>query len=469
LILTINIIFYHTKSFKKHVEYLASNELMGRYPCSIGDTLTSKYISDFHNVFNATLRYQDFNYLSRIDRSGKVTVRLGLKVLDLKYGHDFFPDLESSAGVLSSKFVFAGFGRTENGYNDFHGIEIKEKAIIFFNSPPVYFSEEKKKIWAKGFSKQKVYKKLQNERASCIIYVTPSYSNQQFYESNRNKYVSQRNQQTDIPILTISADAFNNILHFCSINTDDFQKLIDDLENSINFQFKDSYLDINVNVSYHYKNTNNIYNYIKGIDTIKTLVVGAHYDHLPPKKYADDPDSVRNGADDNASGVSLLLELSRYFSCQKKIPRHNLVFIFFSGEESNMMGSRFFLNNIPDELHTIKAMINIDMVGRLRNNTLYIGFSNTSNDWENILDNIKSNKIKIQKLDKNNKCDNSSFCDKEIPNILFTTGIHEDIHKPSDESDRINYNGMQEIFDIVKQTIEITDKYDFLHFNNNFK
>ncbi len=450
------------------MEYLSSDELMGRYPGSKGNTLASKYISDFHKEFNATLHYQDFNYLYRIERSGKISVRFRSKVLDLKYGRDFLPDSESDTGVLSSKIVFAGFGRTENGYDDFSGIEIKDKAVIFFNTPPASFPKEKKKIWAKGFSKPKLYQKLLDEGASCIIYVTPSYSKRQLFESNRNKYISQRNRQKDIPIITITFDAFNKILKFCNINTDDFQKIINDLGNSINFEFTDSSLDINVNVVYNYKRINNIYNFVKGIDTSRTLILGAHYDHLPPKKYADDPDSIRNGADDNASGVSLLLELSKYFSCRKQTPYCNIVFIFFNGEESNMMGSRFFLDNLPDEIHTIKAMINIDMVGRLKNDTLYLGFTNTSNDWANILDNVTSDKIKFQKLDKNNKCDNSSFCDKEIPNILFTTGIHEDIHKPSDESGKINYKGMQEILDIVKQVIEVTDRYDFLHYNKNF-
>ncbi len=257
-------------------------------------------------------------------------------------------------------------------------------------------------------------------------------------------------------------------MELANIDYNNFQKMITNLYNNINFEFNNCLIDLDVKVDYQYKKVDNLFSFIKGKDTTQTLVIGAHYDHVPPKKYIDNPDSIRNGADDNASGVALLLELSKYYLLNQNTPVCNIAFIYFNAEESSMLGSKYFIKNKPSKFNNIKAMINLDMVGRMKNDFLYIGYTDSSDDWMKIINKIVTNRIHIQKLHSDNRCDNSSFCDAEIPNILFTTGIHEDLHKPTDECHKINFSSMNEIFEIIKHTIDETVKYDLLEYNKDF-
>lgn len=191
----------------------------------------------------------------------------------------------------------------------------------------------------------------------------------------------------------------------------------------------------------------------------KTIVIGAHYDHLG---YGEDKNSlyvgkekmIHNGADDNASGTAALLLLSKELN-EKKYNRYNFLFVAFSGEELGLYGSKYFVDHPPIDLKNVRFMINMDMVGRLNDNThgLTIGGFGTSPQWGELI-NLKDDYFKI-KIDSagSGPSDHTSFYRKDIPVLFFFTGTHSDYHKPSDDADKINYNGELKIIDLIVDII----------------
>ncbi len=196
-----------------------------------------------------------------------------------------------------------------------------------------------------------------------------------------------------------------------------------------------------------------------------TVVIGAHYDHLG---YGEDGNSlyhgtekmIHPGADDNASGTAALMELARLLKKTKNL-RTNYLFVAFSGEESGLIGSKYFTEHPSVALSKISYMVNMDMIGRLNDSThvLTIGGYGTSPQWSGIISTTLNKKIFILNVDSSGTgpSDHTSFYLKNIPVLFFFTGIHPDYHKPSDRPDKINYIGEMQVIHLI---YDITQKMD---------
>ena len=200
---------------------------------------------------------------------------------------------------------------------------------------------------------------------------------------------------------------------------------------------------------------NNVIGFIDN-NSLNTIVIGAHYDHLgfgdEGSLYRGSETKIHNGADDNASGVSLMLDLAGKLLDINK--NNNYLFIAFSGEEMGLLGSNFFVKNPTVDISSINYMINMDMVGRLNDEkSLAIYGLGTSPIFKQT---IKSNN-KVFKIIENESgvgpSDHTSFYLQDIPVLHFFTGQHEDYHKPTDDAEKLNYEGMNAIsnyiFDII--------------------
>ncbi len=204
----------------------------------------------------------------------------------------------------------------------------------------------------------------------------------------------------------------------------------------------------------------------KNNDKEETIIIGGHYDHLGYGDFGSlyvGERAIHNGADDNASGVSILINLANSLESVKD---YNYLFIAFSGEEHGLFGSSYFAKNPTIDLEKVRFMINFDMVGRLNEeNTLAINGVGTSSKWNELI--TKSNKFDFKLKTSESgigPSDHTSFYLQDIPVLHFFTGQHEDYHKPSDDADKINFNGMYKIHEFVKEIIinsaEI-DEFDF--------
>ena len=187
----------------------------------------------------------------------------------------------------------------------------------------------------------------------------------------------------------------------------------------------------------------------------EAVVIGAHYDHL-----GSDGRKVFCGADDNASGTAVVLEMARRFA--KKRTKRTIILVAFSGEEMGVLGSRHYVNN-PPTLETPVAMINMDMVGRLRENLIVFG-ADTGDKFKEYL---ADSPIRIAyNRDAIGPSDHTSFVLKGIPAVHLFTGAHPDYHKPGDTADKINYDGLRRVADLVemlaRRVADADDKMAFV-------
>ncbi len=202
--------------------------------------------------------------------------------------------------------------------------------------------------------------------------------------------------------------------------------------------------------------TYNVIGYLVGNDAKlkdEFVVIGGHYDTTE-----NAPGKINNGADDNASGTSMVIELFEKFAATNNHKR-TLVFMAFGGEELGLLGSKHFVNNPTINLDNVQLMVNLDMIGRMdkETNNVQLGGSATAENFSSMLyPLLKEENVNIIELGEGifSRSDHYNFYKKDIPTLFFFTGIHNDYHKPSDDADKINYAGMKSISNMVERVVE---------------
>lgn len=199
----------------------------------------------------------------------------------------------------------------------------------------------------------------------------------------------------------------------------------------------------------------------------KTIIIGAHYDHLGEGHNSfslSAEGGIHNGADDNASGVSLMLQLAEALSKVKS--KYNYLFLAFSGEEYGLWGSNYYVKHPTIDLTKAAVMINLDMVGRLKDdNTLLVGGVGTSPIWKEKLEQSNVSRLKLVFEDSGSgPSDHTSFYFKDIPVLFYFTGQHADYHKITDDIEKINLSGMVKIYENIFTLIRSLEKNDQIPF-----
>lgn len=191
-----------------------------------------------------------------------------------------------------------------------------------------------------------------------------------------------------------------------------------------------------------------------------TIVIGAHYDHLG---YGEEGSlhrgetAIHNGADDNASGTAMMIELARLVKDKASLHNFNYLFMAFSGEEKGLLGSNYFSKNPTIDLGAVSCMLNFDMVGRLdpEKNTLGINAVGTSPFWKEAMAGIQIDDMKVKTAESGvGPSDHTSFYLKDLPVLHFFSGTHSDYHKPGDDEHLINYDGIDKIYRYVEALLE---------------
>ncbi|MDF7821128.1 M20/M25/M40 family metallo-hydrolase [Runella sp. MFBS21] len=198
----------------------------------------------------------------------------------------------------------------------------------------------------------------------------------------------------------------------------------------------------------------------------RTIIIGAHYDHLGEGFQRGSLDAnakgkVHNGADDNASGVAGVLELARYYAKNNIKEAHNFLFICFSAEELGLLGSKYYANNPTIDLSKVNFMLNFDMIGRFDEaKPITIGGWGTSPTWGEAIPTVMAKEKMAFKIDSSGAgaSDHTSFYTKRIPVLFFFTGVHSDYHRPSDDTHLINFKGEAKILNAVTAIINTIDK-----------
>ena len=243
------------------------------------------------------------------------------------------------------------------------------------------------------------------------------------------------------------------------------------LKEHLNDSISEFDLKINYSITQATRISRNVIGWIDN-KAATNIVVGAHYDHLG---YGEDGNSmlrtverqIHNGADDNASGTASLIELARLIGLRNP-KSHNYIFVAFSGEELGLFGSKHYVENPPEPNERSTYMINLDMVGRLNDSTktITVGGYGTAIEWGSLLSGHKFDPGFKMRFDSSGTgpSDHTSFYRKDIPVLFFFTGLHTDYHKPSDDYDKINYDGSMKIVRYINDLIVRSQTFQRLKF-----
>jgi aminopeptidase YwaD len=453
------------KELRNHVKYLSSDSLKGRFTGSPGDSLAAEYIrkelTSFGLVPLSGDGMQRFEVTKRVVAGKRNS--LSINGVNFSPDQDFMPFAFSSDGNLEAEVIFAGYGFNINTdslkWNDYSGIDVKGKWVLILRADPEAENTRSPYIPYSG-DRDKALLAKDMEAGGVLLVSGPASDQQDVFELLNSEGFS-----VDIPVLRIKRSVADIILSKSKKN-------IESLEKSINISRKPSGYDTKViavasaEIVRETANTRNVVMLLPGEDeSLKNqyLIIGAHFDHLGmggpgSSSRATDTIGVHHGADDNASGVSLMLELAQKFALTKGSHGRSIIFIAFSGEEEGLLGSKHFTDQPGIDLSKVNAMVNLDMVGRLNDtNMLQISGVGTAVGLKNLIySKSDTSKIKLKLSDEGyGPSDHSSFYFKNIPVLFYFTGAHLDYHTPWDTWDKINFPGMvsisSEIFDVAKE------------------
>ncbi|MFO8234033.1 MAG: M20/M25/M40 family metallo-hydrolase [Bacteroidales bacterium] len=446
---------------EEHIEFLASEELSGRFPGTEGDKKAADYIRAQFKQANLDLAegkgFQKFTVVT-----GNLVEKSNTIKLDDYEGQqykDFVPFPFSGSDTINNKpVVFAGYGfDIENEHitwNDYENLDVKDSWVIILRGYP-NIGDKKKHLREQSSDKAKASKAF--DKGACGVFFVAGDKN-----SDKNSFVNPdiRKGSLEIPVVHIKTSFADKIIENSGTNIQTIKTQIEKTQNPKNFNTEQT-LSSQIAIQPKEVTTQNIIAEID-INSDDYIVIGAHYDHLGTGGLGSgsrqpDTTAVHYGADDNASGVAAMLEIAEKLNHEKESLESNFLFIAFGAEEKGLIGSKYFVNNPAIELDKVKAMINIDMIGRLnQDDELQIGGVGTSEHSEQILDsiNLSYNYQTGYSHEGYGPSDHSSFYSKEIPVFFFSTGPHFDYHTPADDTDKINYSGIQKISEYIYDLIK---------------
>ena len=456
-----------TYEILEHIKYLSSDKLEGRFPGSEGSKKAIKYISknwEAQGVLPAgTKKYeQPFSYISKVSLGNRNILRVRNSKSRYKIKKDFIPIGWSGNGNIDDKVVFVGYGFDIDdslSWNDYINVNVKNKWVLMFLNGPDGNSPHS----PYGYHK-KLYNKVIAARDRGVGGIL--FMEREEKENNKLKPLVYRQSASSagLPIIQITHAVANNIINDKDKTVADLRSKIDQELASFSFEL-DRKVSARVNLKFEKETATNVVGFIEGSDPIlnkEYIIIGAHYDHLGYGGHMSgslNPDSmqIHNGADDNASGIAGILELSHKLMTNKKLLGRSIIAICFDAEEKGLLGSKFYTQTPTKDLEQTAIMINMDMIGRLNEKPITVGGVGSAKTLSETIEVVQKNHT--LKIDKNisgmdfGRSDHASFYREDIPVLFFFTGAHQDYHKPSDDWDKIDYQGEKEVLNFVYDLI----------------
>lgn len=501
------------KELKQYVYFLADDSMKGRAAGSDENLLAAMFIAEkfreagltpaFPDKYNRKKEESDYNAPLKISNAGlydeffqkftlqktKLTENCALSVtqknevgsVEVSYemGKDFFIKYSGGEDVkYEAPMVFLGYGifDGENDYSDFvdsdgKEIDLKDKIAVMVDSYPQandtasafsiankieyrIFKHKAKYALDKGaLAVFSVQSPLFQEAPVDIKYDKTLDLAERVYTNLHER------ERKEIPVIYPTNKIVKEIFeHMCDKDLKSLLTKIDTELKPQSFEFPNISVSIKIDLEYETLNTQNVIAYIEGSDPAlkdEVVVFSGHYDHVGIGEYGALDKSrigeVHNGADDNASGTSGLIELAQAFSVSK--PKRSAIFIGFSAEENGLLGSKFYVRNQPVfPIEKTVAIINLDMIGRNAPELVWVGGAFYGRD---IIETAKqANSLVGMELLYNigflgNASDQAPFLHEDIPAIFFFAGLHDDYHTPDDDADKLDYNKMKRITDLA--------------------
>ena len=406
--------------------------------------------------------FQPFTVITGAELKGhnRFSVQEGTQKQELKLNQDFVPFSFSSPGSVSAPVVFAGYGASadEFGYDDYAGIDVKDKIVVLLRYEPAGFAEKAGNTGLTRHS-QLITKAInaRNHGAKTVVLINGKLAEGEEDLLTRFGSVSGP-ENTGIVLVQVKNDVAERWFRAAGKSMADSQAQINHATKPQSFAFPETlHMSINVDIETTRATVNNVLAYLPG-KTDEYVIIGAHYDHLGRGNYDSLAPSqigqIHPGADDNASGTAGVLELARVFAPMKGQLQRGILFASFAGEELGLLGSAHWVQEPTLPLEKAVAMLNMDMIGRIKDDKVYIGGVGTGSTIKSTLEqaDAKSN-FKIEySAGGYSASDHTSFVTKHIPVLFFFSGLHSDYHKPSDTWEKINPQAAARLVDVVGNT-----------------
>ena len=457
------------QEIQDHINYLASDELEGRFSGSAGERLAGDYIAEefesygLKKMFGSSY-FQEFDFTSNIElgENNSLSIKTSDGTIDLKINDDFVTAPFSGNFNFEGDLVFVGYAISSDkiDYDDFAGVDVNNKIVIAMRYNP---DNDSTKSEFDAFSALRRKASTAKEKGAKAIVFVNGYK-----PAEDDKLIEFRYDRSsgieDFAAVHVKRDIIDNLLKANGKDFKEVQETIDNTKKPLSFSLDNGSISIQTEVKYNTGVGRNVVGWIEGSDPVlknEYIVLGAHYDHLGYGEvgslYRGDEVLIHNGADDNASGTTGLLELAEKIGSEPDNFKRSIIFMAFSGEELGLLGSIHIVNNSPVSIENIAAMLNMDMIGRMNEDTVLnlIGVG-TSTNFKSLLEEKNKYGFKLSFTDDGfGGSDHQSFTNKNIPVLFFFTGTHEDYHKPSDDADKINSEAQEKI---VKYVYDITEE-----------
>lgn len=493
------------ESLKAQLEFLSSDWMEGRATGEKGELIASDYLASmlqFMGIAPAgdkkfsqltreqrwsglkpeelTSYFQNIPMIKYLETNSEVSILTNTTTLTLQENVDYTISSSQVSTSFTAPIVFVGYGFTDekSGYDDYKGIDIRNKIIIRLYGFPGYRdkdSEGYKKYSTKGSNDYSIERskntKAKEKGALGIINLVPNSNvsswatNEIDLSKNENPYPPMYQFPMEIktdsikiePIrINASNSMMNLILENSGINIADFEKRAGSTLKPESKIIKEKNLHISISSKSELINSRNVLGVIEGENKDEIIVIGGHYDHL-----GIDNGFIWNGADDNGSGTIGVWMLAKAFAASGVKPKKTIVFAAWTGEERGLLGSEYFAENpFGGSINKVKLYVNYDMISKdSQNDTLKnqarMVYTKAFENFETISKkNIEDHKINLDMSYRPSEnprggSDHSSFSAKNVPIMYFMAGFPSDYHTPTDETDDINWDKMLNILKLT--------------------
>ncbi|MAD24023.1 MAG: peptidase M28 [Verrucomicrobiales bacterium] len=472
---------------KKHVEFLASDELEGRRTGSVGIRKAAEYIRE--QLVSSGLKplgTNDGSYNHNFEFTGGVELVKPKNQMILR-GHtgedhafeldkDFRPLAFSANGQIEGEVIFAGYGLTKPGklgvgYNSYGDLQVKDKIVMVLRYVPEEISVDRRQELNRYAGLR--YKALiaRNNGAKALLVVTGPNSPNAGKLANLNFDMSMAG--AGIPVISISGEIGNSLVQFYGKSLKELQTSLDKENPHVvhGLSLPGIVLNIKTNIKRIRQKGSNIVAMVPpksktgSEENSEYVMLGAHYDHLGRGETGGfgikgEEGLIHNGADDNASGVAALLEIADYLASRREANpeqfKRGVIFSFWSGEELGLIGSARYAAKPTVDLKKVIAYLNFDMVGRLRDNKLTLQGVGSSSNWKKLIErrNVLAGFDLTLQQDPYLPTDTTSFYPKGIPVLAWFTGSHKEYHRPGDDPDTLNYEGIERISRLASNMVQ---------------
>jgi hypothetical protein len=436
------------KRYLANVKYLASDDLKGR-----GNDLpelqkAARYVEAQFKACG--LQPVNGSYFQKYSAIVGVEAGPSNALAGYVNGVDFQVLGVSDSGKFSGPAAFVGYGISwPPHYDDYAGLDVTGKVVLILRGTP----QDNKDLAAKGTLVEKALTAKAHGAAAMLVVNTssPGADDDSFLSFQANAVI----ERLGIPVLQVKRAVADKLL--ASAKLADLQAAIDK-DFTTHSRVLTTRVEGQTDVNRKTREIENVMGTLPGSDPQlagETIVLGAHYDHLGlggrDSLAPDKTGQIHHGADDNASGTAGVIELA----CAMRDVKHrrSLLFLAFSGEELGLFGSQAYTKSPAVPLEKTEVMINMDMIGRVKDHKLFIGDVGTAAEFQGILEEeAKGGNFKIEySKTGTDSSDHLSFALKQVPSLFFFSGLHADYHKPSDTWDKIDADAAADVVRLVER------------------